>query len=76
MNSLQIRDSLRIIGKCHSRKPIYAIDGKEMEDYKNFIWKLFNHLKPDGYLFNDTNEKIILTLLPYFVSYRLLIGIS
>ena len=67
MNSLQIRDSLRIIGKGQSRKPIYAFDGKEMADYKNFIWKLFNHLKPEGYILNEANEKIILTLLPYFI---------
>ena len=67
MNSLQIRDTLRIIGKSQSRKPIYAIEGKEMEDYKNFIWKLFHHLKPEGYRLNEANEKIILTLLPYFI---------
>ncbi|MFV8226220.1 hypothetical protein [Christiangramia aquimixticola] len=67
MNSLQIGNSLKIIGKCRTRKPIYAIDGKEMEDYKNYIWKLFNHLKPEGYSLNEANEKIILTLLPYFV---------
>ncbi|WP_298527908.1 hypothetical protein [uncultured Christiangramia sp.] len=67
MNSLQIKDSLKIIGNCNSRKPIYAIDGKEMDDYKDYIWKLFNFLKPEGYRLNEANEKIILTLLPYYV---------
>ncbi|MEO2126849.1 MAG: hypothetical protein ABGW91_01700 [Christiangramia sp.] len=67
MNSLQIKDSLGTIGRVQTRKPIYAVDGKEMEDYKAFIWNLFNHSKPEGYRLNESNEKVILTLLPYFV---------
>lgn len=67
MNSLQIKDSLKIIDKGRSRKPIYATDRKEMDDYRDYIWKLFNLLKPKGYIINESNKKIILTLLPYYV---------
>ncbi|WP_034889663.1 hypothetical protein [Gillisia sp. Hel_I_29] len=67
MNSLHIKETLKIIDKSNLRKPIYTIEGKEMEDYKIFIWKLFHRFKPKGYILNDDNEKIVLTLLPYFI---------
>ncbi len=67
MNSVQIKNTLKVIGKSNSREPIYAIEGTEMEEYKSFIWKLFNRLKPEGYRLNEANKKIILTLLPYFI---------
>ena len=42
------------------KKPIPKID-------KIFIWKLFKKHQPPGFIWNDANEKIIYTILLYFL---------
>jgi len=67
MNRIQTTDFLNKIKKYKDRQPIYPLDGKQIINYQRLTWDLFNYYKTEDYIINEENEKIIKTILPYFI---------